>query len=142
MDLPPRLPIFLRLAADLGLFVLGGRFLESLHHILVDEHPGGILVGAGGRGVDADQGQVRLAAPSLRKAEHGAPIGGRSTRPCPIGSRLTGAGPVALRVAGFIRAPWLVAYRKDRADRVQCDPAVQCESVASSSSRAETPTLR
>jgi hypothetical protein len=45
-----------------GLLLLGGGFLQSLHDVLADEHPGGVVMGADGGGVHADQGQVRPAA--------------------------------------------------------------------------------
>jgi hypothetical protein len=43
-----------------GLFLLGGGLLQSVHDLLVDAYPGGVVMAAGGGGVDADQGQVCL----------------------------------------------------------------------------------
>ncbi|CAM5392790.1 hypothetical protein SHIRM173S_09227 [Streptomyces hirsutus] len=70
---PPLLP---------GLFLLGGGFFQSLHDVLADEHPGGVVVRADGRGVHADQGQVRPA-----------PAGGLSDQALQQGGEDTGVPP-------------------------------------------------
>lgn len=38
---------------------LGGGFLKGVHDLLADAHPDGVVMGAGGGGVHADQGQIR-----------------------------------------------------------------------------------
>lgn len=43
-----------------GPFLVGSGFLQGLHDLLADAHPGGVVVGTGGGGVHTDQGQVRL----------------------------------------------------------------------------------
>lgn len=79
-----------------GPFLVGGGFLEGLHDLLADAHPGGVMVGAGGGGVVGSAGDddvsMKVSAGCAGRVAEERPLGNEHADVVGNGRSGTGVG--------------------------------------------------